>query len=159
MAIIGIVATDRNLAIGKDGKLPWHYPADLKFFKKTTTGNTVVMGYNTWLSIGKPLPDRRNIVVSRHRSIPEFPEVTVLRDIGEILTLARGSEGDVFIIGGAETYLLFREHIDSWIVTEIPSTVDGADAFMPESFLDGFVLTEDSEIDDGLHVKVYKKDV
>jgi dihydrofolate reductase len=58
MSIIGIVAIAQNYAIGKDGKLPWHYPADLKFFKQTTTNHAVVMGFNTWKSIGKPLPNR-----------------------------------------------------------------------------------------------------
>ena len=67
--IIGIVAVARDMAIGRDGKLPWHYPSDLKFFKRTTVRNTVVMGSNTWRSIGKPLPDRLNIVLSRSANI------------------------------------------------------------------------------------------
>jgi len=60
MKIIGIVAVGKNLEIGKDGKLPWHYPADLSFFKRTTSGHVIVMGFNTWLSIGRPLPNRKN---------------------------------------------------------------------------------------------------
>ena len=64
--IIGIVAVDRNLAIGKGGKLPWHYSADMKFFKETTIGNAVVMGRRTWLTLKEPLPDRLNIVLSNH---------------------------------------------------------------------------------------------
>src|SRR5215207_9743274 len=64
LMIIGIVAIAKNFAIGKDGKLPWHYPTDLKFFKQTTTGQTIVMGWNTWKSIGKPLPNRLNVVLS-----------------------------------------------------------------------------------------------
>ena len=59
--IIGIVAVDRNLAIGKGGRLPWHYSADMKFFKETTIGNAVVMGRHTWLTLKGPLPDRQNI--------------------------------------------------------------------------------------------------
>src|SRR6266436_1792113 len=69
MAIIGIVAVDRNLAIGKGGTLPWHYPADMKFFKQTTLGNAVVMGSRTWQTLKKPLPDRMNIVLSTKQSI------------------------------------------------------------------------------------------
>ena len=69
MAIIGIVALDRNLAIGKNGKLPWHYSADMKFFKETTIGNVVVMGRRTWLTLKGPLPDRQNIVLSRDRNL------------------------------------------------------------------------------------------
>ena len=67
--IIGIVAVDRNGAIGKGGKLPWHYSADMKFFKQTTMGNACVMGYNTWLTLKKPLPNRLNIVLSRKAEI------------------------------------------------------------------------------------------
>ncbi len=64
--IIGIVAVAKNFAIGKDGKLPWHYSADLKFFKETTLNHAIVMGFNTWNSIGKPLPKRLNIVLSQN---------------------------------------------------------------------------------------------
>ena len=67
MAIVGIVAIDRNLAIGKGGTLPWHYSSDLKFFKQTTVGNAVVMGRRTWLTLNKPLKDRMNIVLSSRR--------------------------------------------------------------------------------------------
>ncbi|HSK71207.1 MAG TPA: dihydrofolate reductase, partial [Pyrinomonadaceae bacterium] len=69
MSIIGIVAIAQNYAIGRGGKLPWHYSADLKFFKETTLNNAVVMGFNTWKSIGKPLPKRLNIVLSRSAEI------------------------------------------------------------------------------------------
>ncbi|HCA57471.1 MAG TPA: dihydrofolate reductase, partial [Blastocatellia bacterium] len=75
MTLIGIVAIAENFAIGKGGKLPWHYPADLKFFKETTTGNAVVMGRTTWDSIGRPLPNRLNIVLSRSGSIEPQPGV------------------------------------------------------------------------------------
>jgi dihydrofolate reductase len=63
--LIGIVAMDRKRAIGKGGTLPWHFPEDLKFFKETTSGGTVLMGRKTFDSIGKPLPKRRNLVLSR----------------------------------------------------------------------------------------------
>ena len=68
--IIGIVAVDRNGAIGKGGKLPWHYSADMKFFKQTTTGNACVMGFKTWRTLKNPLPNRLNIVLSRQAEIP-----------------------------------------------------------------------------------------
>jgi len=79
--IIGIVAIAKNYAIGKDGKLPWHYSSDLKFFKETTAGNAVVMGSNTWRSIGKPLPNRLNVILSR--SGLDLPSgVLLFRDMG-----------------------------------------------------------------------------
>src|SRR5205823_2319984 len=89
MAIFGIVAISRNYAIGKDGKLPWHYPADLKFFKKTTTGNAVVMGANTWRSIGRSLPDRLNIVLTRSGDIGAPPDVMNLSSVAEVVDLAQ----------------------------------------------------------------------
>src|SRR5258705_10053020 len=79
--IIGIVAVDRNGAIGKDGRLPWHYSADMKFFKETTTGHACVMGYNTWLTLKRPLPNRLNIVLSRKAELEPQDSVIVLRDI------------------------------------------------------------------------------
>src|SRR5687768_17589244 len=94
MAIIGIVAIARNFAIGKDGKLPWHYSADLKFFKQTTVNNAIVMGFNTWKSIGKPLPKRLNIVLSRSQTIENQPEVLLLRGVEETLALSKYLSGD-----------------------------------------------------------------
>jgi dihydrofolate reductase len=157
MAIIGIAAIAQNFAIGKDGKLPWHYSADLKFFKETTRGNTVVMGFHTWKSIGKPLPKRLNIVLSRSQNLENQPRVLLVRSKEEILALAEFLKGDLFIIGGAKTYNNFADIIEKWIVTEIPLTVDDADAFMPEDFLEDFELTETRELDDNLRVKIFVK--
>jgi dihydrofolate reductase len=101
MKIIGIVAVGKNLEIGKDGKLPWHYPADLSFFKRTTTGHVIVMGFNTWLSIGRPLPNRKNIVLSRSRSV-EDDSVTTLRGLDDFLEHFGGTEENIYLIGGAQ---------------------------------------------------------
>ena len=87
MSIIGIVAVAQNFAIGKNGKLPWHYAADLKFFKETTTNHAIVMGFNTWISIGKALPKRLNIVLSRSNSIENQPSVLLLISVEEVLAL------------------------------------------------------------------------
>lgn len=157
MAIIGIVAIAQNFAIGKDGKLPWHYSADLKFFKETTRGNAVVMGFHTWQSIGKPLPKRLNIVLSRANSIESQPNVLLVRSKEEISALAEFLKGDLFIIGGAKTYENFADVIEKWIVTEIPLTIEDADAYMPKDFWDGFELMETKELDDTLKVKIYEK--
>lgn len=158
MSIIGIVAIARNFAIGKGGQLPWHYSADLKFFKQKTTGNIVVMGYNTWQSIGRPLPNRQNVVVSRSRDIDGFPDVKVVRGPDEALVGAKEGS-DIYIIGGAEIYKLFADRIDRWIVTEVPVEVDAADAFMPQDFLSGFHVIEEIELDEGLKVKVYTRTI
>jgi dihydrofolate reductase len=157
MAIIGIVAIAKNFAIGRDGKLPWHYSADLKFFKQTTVNNVVVMGFNTWKSIGKPLPMRLNIVLSRSASIENQPEVLLLRGVEETLALSKYLSGDLFIIGGASTYANFADAIDKWIVTEIPEIVEDADTFMPQDFLDKFQLQEIRTLENDLTVKIFVK--
>src|SRR5215203_2671733 len=156
--LIGIVAIARNFAIGKDGKLPWHYPADLKFFKETTVGSAVVMGFHTWESIGKPLPKRLNIVLSRSANIENRADVLLLRSKQEVLALANYLKGDLFIIGGAKTYAEFADAIAKWIVTEIPLTVEDADAFMQPEFLDGFKLQKTIELENDLHIKVFVRE-
>jgi len=157
MAIIGIVAIAKNFAIGKDGKLPWHYPADLKFFKHTTTNHAVVMGFNTWKSIGKPLPKRLNIVISRSQNIEHQPEVLLLRSVEEVLALSKYINCDLFIIGGAETYKNFADRIEKWIVTEVPASVEDADTFMPTDFLNEFELQETKDLESDLKVKIFVK--
>lgn len=157
MTLIGIVAIAENFAIGKGGKLPWHYPADLKFFKETTTGNAVVMGMNTWRSIGRPLSNRLNVVLSRSGSIEPQPGVILLRSRQEVLSLAGFLRCDVYIIGGAKTYENFADSIDKWIVTEIPETVEDADVFMPRNFLEGFDENERSELGEGLVVRTFRR--
>jgi dihydrofolate reductase len=157
--IIGIVAVDQNLAIGKGGALPWHYSADMKFFKQTTIGNTVVMGRRTWLTLKGPLKDRRNIILSRNPNTPPQDSVVVLGDVDSVLDLVRNQESDLFVIGGAQVYESFLPHIERWIVTEVPLAVEGADTFMPLKFLDGFELYEVRQLDDGLRVKFYERRV
>jgi dihydrofolate reductase len=157
MAIIGIVAVARNLAIGKEGKLPWHYPADLKHFKRTTMGNVVVMGSNTWRSIGKTLPGRLNIVLSRRAQIDSRHDLLFLRSEMEAVDLAKYLKGDLFVIGGSAVYRAFAPHIDSWLVTEIPETVEKADVFMPTDYLESFQMKDTEELEGGLVVKRYER--
>lgn len=153
--IIGIVAVDRNGAIGKDGKLPWHYSADMKFFKQTTTGNACVMGYRTWLTLKKPLPNRLNIVLSRRAEIPPQDSLVVLRDVDAVLAMAKVLDTDLFVIGGARVYASFLPYIDKWFVTEVPLAVASADTFMPQDYLDGFAVTDAQPLEEGLVVKSY----
>lgn len=155
--IIGIVALAKNYAIGKDGKLPWHYPADLKFFKQTTTGNAIVMGWNTWRSIGRPLPGRLNIVLTRNGQIDTHSDLRLMRTEEEVLKLAREYDGDVFIIGGSKTYESFAGEIDKWLVTRVPIEVEDADTFMPSDFLDGFEVRDRTDLGDGLTVEVFRR--
>ena len=154
--IIGIVAISKNYAIGKDGKLPWHYSADLKFFKETTTGNAVVMGANTWRSIGKALPNRLNFVLSR-TGIETPPEVRKLNSVDEVIELAQLLDRDVFIIGGTKVFESFADVIEKWIVTFVPETIEDADTFITKNFLDGFIEEETKELGDDLLAKTLRR--
>lgn len=157
MSIIGIVAVDKNNAIGKGGKLPWHYSADLKFFKQQTIGNACVMGHRTWASLKKPLPGRLNIVLSRTSDVDTQESLIVMRDKQSALALVPYLSCDLFIIGGAQVYNTFLDNIDKWIVTEVPLAVEGADAFMPQDYLKGFAMTEEIELDEELKVKFFQR--
>lgn len=154
--IIGIAAADRKNAIGKGGKLPWHYSSDMKFFRETTTGHAVVMGRKTWLTIGKPLKNRLNIVLSRDSSIEPQESLLVLTDIDSVISFNNSLTTDMFVIGGAQIYEAFLPHIEKWIITEVPLTVSGADAFMPKDYLDGFKEVDSKKLDEGLVVKFYE---
>jgi dihydrofolate reductase len=155
--IIGIAAVDRKGAIGKGGKLPWHYSEDMKFFRETTTGNAVVMGRKTWLTIGKPLKNRLNIVLSRDSSIEPQESLLVFSDIESVVSFSNSLATDLFVIGGAQIYEAFLPHIEKWIITEVPLTVSGADAFMPKGYLDGFKVVDKRSIGEDLVVKFYNR--
>jgi dihydrofolate reductase len=155
--IIGIVAVDRNGAIGKGGKLPWHFSADMKFFKETTTGNAVVMGHKTWLTLKKPLPNRLNIILSRQSEIEPEDSVIVLRDVESVLTTGKDLKCDLFVIGGEQVYRSFLPHIEKWIVTEVPLTIADADTFVPENYLEGFTKSESKQIDENLTISFYTR--
>lgn len=155
--IIGIVAISENYAIGKDDKLPWHYSADLKHFKMTTTGSVVVMGARTWNSIAKPLPGRLNIVLSRSIEFDGHDNLVSLRDKSKVLALSDYLKCDTFIIGGAKTFEAFACDIEKWIVTRIPIIVEEPDVSMPKDFLDGFKLEETNDLDEGLEVEVFRR--
>jgi dihydrofolate reductase len=154
--IIGIAAVDRKGAIGKGGKLPWHYSSDMKFFRETTTGHAVVMGRKTWLTIGKPLKNRLNIVLSRDSNIEPQESLLVFTDIESVISLNDSLTTDLFVIGGAQIYEAFLPHIEKWIITEVPLTVTGADAFMPDGYLAGFKVVEAKPLEDELIVKFYE---
>ena len=155
--IIGIAAVAKNGAIGKGGKLPWHYSADLKFFKQTTMGHAVVMGRKTWLTLKKPLTGRLNLVLSRDSNLEPQESLVVLPDVDSVLSMNHSLTTDMFVIGGAQIYREFLPHIEKWIITEVPLTVDDADAFMPEGYLDGFKKAGSEKLNEELTVKFYER--
>ncbi len=128
MIIKLIAAHDPNLVIGRKGRLPWHIPEDLKHFRERTMGSTIVMGRGVFEELGeKPLPGRKNIVMTRTRS---YPNVQVCRDADEVLSLP-GSGDQIYIIGGAEIYRLFYPLSHQLEITLIREKYQG-DTFFPE---------------------------
>lgn len=125
-----IVAAAENNAIGKDNKMPWHLPNDFKYFKKNTLEHSVVMGRKTFESIGKPLPERRNIILTRDMNYSSEEEVDIANSIQEIINYCR-DEREIFIIGGAEVYKQALPIADKILLTRIHTSIDG-DAFFPE---------------------------
>jgi dihydrofolate reductase len=121
-----IACKARNGTIGKDGALPWHLPADLAYFKSITSGHVVIMGRKTYESIGKPLPKRQNVILTRDRSY-HADGCDVIHSVDSILEF----DGEVFIIGGAEVYRQCLPYADRLYITEIDEDIDG-DAFLFE---------------------------
>ena len=127
MKLTAIVAMSKNRVIGRAGTLPWHYSEDLKFFKRTTLGHPILMGRATFDSIGKPLPGRQNIVLSRTMASREG--VTVLRDVSE-LAAACPEVAAVFVIGGARVFEELLPRCDGFYLTFIDRDYDG-DVLLP----------------------------
>ncbi len=131
MLVSAIVAIDRHRAIGKDNNIPWYLPADLRYFKRTTLHHTVIMGRKTFESIGRPLPKRTNIVLTRN---PFFTATGVLmaHALAEALQLAaeRGEE-EAFVIGGGEIYARALPHLDRLYLTEVDTAIPDAEVFFP----------------------------
>jgi dihydrofolate reductase len=128
MKVSIIVATSENHAIGKNNQLLWHLPGDLKHFKEITSGHTIIMGRKTFDSVGKPLPNRRNIVVTRQPIT--IPGCEVVNSIDAALELCKGEE-EVFIGGGAEIYKQAMKLTDRIYLTIVHRHFE-ADTFFPE---------------------------
>ena len=124
-----IAAVASNGVIGSAGKLPWHLPEDLKHFKALTSGHPVIMGRRTWESLGRPLPERENIVVTRNRNY-EAPGASVASSLGAALALCADAPV-AFVIGGAELYAEALESADVLWLTEVQRSFDG-DTRFPE---------------------------
>lgn len=129
MIVSAVVAISSNHAIGKNNELLWHLPADLKHFKQITSGHTVIMGRKTYDSIGRPLPNRRNIIITRKTDL-QIPGVEVTNSVDEALQLC-AQEAEVFIIGGAEIYKSALPLTNRIYLTTVQATYD-ADAYFPE---------------------------
>jgi dihydrofolate reductase len=129
MKISAIVAMSENRVIGKNNRLPWHLPADLKHFKTITMGKPVLMGRKTFDSIGRPLPGRLNIIITRDTNY-SVPGCVVVHSIDDAIAKA-GNYDEIFVIGGAELFQQMFSRIQTIYLTIIHENFDG-DAFFPE---------------------------
>ncbi|NQU57073.1 MAG: dihydrofolate reductase [Rhodospirillales bacterium] len=131
MIIALVVALGENRVIGRAGGLPWHIPGDLKLFKKTTMGKPIIMGRKTWESLGRPLPGRTNIVITR---APAYSAdgAEVVGDLDQAFAVAGTLGGEeVMVIGGAEIYRLALPRADRLYLTEVALSPEG-DAYFPD---------------------------
>ena len=124
-----IVAKSRNNVIGNEGNLPWHIPEDLKKFKSITMGKPMIMGRSTFESIGKALPGRKNIVMTRDKEY-QANDISVAHTLDEALILC-GQAREIMIIGGGEIYKLFFGMVNRLYLTNVEKYIDG-DVFFPE---------------------------
>ena len=142
-----IVAIASNGAIGRNNQLLWHISEDLRYFKKITGGHTVIMGRKTWESIGRPLPNRRNIVISRSIDAGKLAGAEVYRSLEEAVASASANNGlqpdglcannqsgesRIFIIGGGEIYRLALPLADRLYLTLVHTPIEDADTFFPD---------------------------
>ena len=156
-----IVAIGKNNEIGKNNKLLWHIPEDLKKFKKITLGKTVVMGKNTYESIGKPLPNRYNIVLTKN--LKSFPnncneKLEICDNFSKIVEKYKNSDEEVFIIGGAQVYkkTLELKIIEKLYISHIDFSDNEADVYFPEIDYNVWKKVEEEKYS-GWKFCIYKK--
>lgn len=164
-----IVAASENNAIGYKGQMPWHLNADLKYFKATTMGHAVIMGRKTFESIGRPLPGRRNIIVTRNALFHLPTEVmsnlkpgTTVEVYHELAEALEKTPADSFVIGGAQIYNELWAEADRLYITRVHTIVDAFDASVPD-IPEGFVLessefvASDEKNDYSMNFEVWKR--
>ena len=146
MAFSIIACIGKNRELGKNNDLIFHFKEDMKFFRETTRGHTVVMGYNTWKSLGeKPLPNRQNLILS-HQKIANLPEhAEQIPDLETFIKRHEKSDEEIFVIGGASIYKLFLPYAHTLYLTEVDAVKD-ADVFFPEFNKENYDLTTLSSI-------------
>lgn len=130
-ALTLVAALSTNGVIGKDGALPWHIPGDLAFFKRTTMGHAIIMGRKTFDSVGRPLPGRRNIIVTRQKDL-QVSGCEVVHSLEDAIALARqGGDADPHIVGGASLYAEALPIATRLVLTEVHQHIEGGDTFFP----------------------------
>lgn len=147
--VVLVAALARNRVIGHEGRIPWHLPHDFAHFKRETLGHTLVMGRLTWDSIGRPLPGRRTVVITRDLTFdPGHDDVHVVHSLETALELAADLPGDVMVAGGGQVYEAALPHATHQVLTEVDLEPEG-DAFYPVYAAEEWVETR-REIGEGL---------
>jgi dihydrofolate reductase len=148
--IIAIAAMSQNRVIGRDGGIPWKLKRDMQFFRRTTTGNVIVMGRKTYESIGRPLPDRENVVITRSATF-SAPAILTVTSPEQLSAPSDGRH--LYVIGGAEIYAAMLPRCDEILLTLVQRQVEG-DTFFPP-FESEFVLAEVLEEDEDMQIRRY----
>lgn len=151
-----IAAMDKNRLIGQNGKMPWHIPQDLKLFKQLTTGHIIVMGRKTYESIGKPLPDRINIVISRKAEIIEG--CLVFDSIIKAVQYGENQDRKLFFIGGAEIYSQIANIVSYMFISKIKGSYNG-DTYFPDIDFNEFDIEDKMDYTDFELIKYKRKTI
>jgi dihydrofolate reductase len=138
-SLVLIAALDRDFAIGRGNQLPWHLPDDLKRFKALTLGRPVLMGRKTAESLGRALPKRSNLVLTRSGQVP-FAGMRAVASLDEALRFAADEAGELCVIGGGDVFALALPMARRMHLTHVDTRVDGADAFFPRFDADAWIV-------------------
>lgn len=150
-----IVALSENRVIGRDNRLPWHIPDDLKRFKRLTTGHAIIMGRKTYESIGRPLPQRTNIIITRDKTF-SVEGCVVVHSLDEAVRFAQkleGPEGEIFIIGGGQIFEQALPLVDRLYLTVVRGTHEG-DVFFPDYSAFKTVVTDEPGSSGGVEYRL-----
>lgn len=139
-----IAAVADNYVIGANGKMPWHISEDFKLFKKNTVGSAIIMGSTTYQSIGKPLPDRLNIVLSR--SMEQLPGIIIARNLDEAIHIAEQERDSAFVIGGSKVYSDVVDRINFAYISHVKGHFEG-DTFFPKVDFSTWNIVDEQEYD------------
>ncbi|MDC0047799.1 dihydrofolate reductase [Verrucomicrobia bacterium] len=150
--LIAVAAMSNNRIIGANGSLPWHFPEDLKFFKNLTSGHSVLMGRKTYESIGRPLPNRQNIILSKTMNQPALG-TDLYKSIDDFIADFKGHSDPIFIIGGAQIYSTLMNMTREIFLTHIYEDYDGDAKFPP--FEMEFALNKKELVNDQFEICHY----
>lgn len=142
-----LLAMDKNQLIGKDNDLPWRLPADLAYFKRVTMGHPIIMGRKTYDSIGRPLPGRENIIITRDTTY-KAEGCKVIHSIDEIVKMSEETDQELFVIGGAEIFKEILPHSDRLYITEIEEEFEGDTYFPVFNKIEWKVISKEKGIKD-----------